>query len=216
MIVDLEMAELAKILPSIPGYYALHLGGPSHVDMLKQSQIRHKYYCNDGVVAAASHQSIQTDYYLMPFIEESLNLVVMTHVLEFCEDPRLILNEAYRLLKPGGQLIMMGFNSSSLWRISQWRRGYSGYPWSGRFLSLWQLRHWALKIGYGIVLDKSLCFLPPREQRFSDKWLRVMDAMGQTLSPRFGAIYFIYAQKKVAGMTPLVASWANEVMPIEG
>lgn len=213
MVGDIEQRELAKILPSIPGAYALQVGGATGQDLLEKSRIRHKYYATDCVPMSVGRQSLQVDPYLMPFDSESLNLVVLSHVLEYAENPRLVLLEAYRLLRPGGQMILMGFNRSSLWLFSQWQRRAEGYPWSGRFLSLWQLKHWSMRMGYGIVLDKSLCFLPPRDDAWSDQWLRITEAMGQTCCPRLGAIYFIYAQKKVTGMTPLAASWALSSSP---
>ena len=46
----------------------------------------------------------------LPLASQSMDLVVMPHVLEFSKDPHQILREAERVLMPEGQIIIAGFN----------------------------------------------------------------------------------------------------------
>ena len=46
--------------------------------------------------------------------ENSLDLIVLPHALEFTDDPHLMLREAYRVIRPEGQIVIAGFNPFSL------------------------------------------------------------------------------------------------------
>jgi len=46
----------------------------------------------------------------LPFAEQSLDLVVMPHTLEFSRDPHSCLREVERVLVPDGRGVICGFN----------------------------------------------------------------------------------------------------------
>jgi len=50
-----------------------------------------------------------------PIRPHSMHLVVLHHTLEFVDHPHDVLREACRSIKPGGHLIIVGFNTRSLW-----------------------------------------------------------------------------------------------------
>ena len=60
---------------------------------------------------------LQMLFEAMPFESESIDLVVMPHALEVSEDPHALLREVYRILIPGGRVILTGFNLMSLWGL---------------------------------------------------------------------------------------------------
>ena len=59
--------------------------------------------------------SLTCDFTELPFASHSLDLVVLPHVLEFSTDPHQVLREVERVLIPEGQVIICGFNPTSLW-----------------------------------------------------------------------------------------------------
>lgn len=64
-------------------------------------------------------------------LQESFDAIVMSHVIEHVTDPQATIEECYRLLRPGGTLIMLTPNTESL-----------GHRWFGRnWLHLDSPRH---------------------------------------------------------------------------
>lgn len=213
LIVERELLELDRILPAIPGDVALQIGGPSNLRLLNKSKIPHVFYCSDQE-GHANDSRVQCDYKQLPYETDSVHLVLVAHALEFYEEPLALLAEIYRVLKPGGQLIILGFNRWSSWSLVRWWKEYRGYPWLGAFHSIWRVRSWIDQIGYGVIANKSTFFMGPTKKRPSKKWLEMSEILGQVFIPKMGAIHLIYAQKKVAGITPLVKMWGRKRMRV--
>lgn len=211
LIADMELRQLDRFLPTIPGEIALQVGGPSNLRLLQKSMVQHTYYCSDQPTHSGDGTRLQCQFHELPFESDSISLIVLSHALEFVEDPELVLNELYRILKPGGQLFIFGFNYWGLWSLVRKFKHSKGYPWSGTFYSIWQMKAWLGKIGYGVVSNKSFCFIGPHKKRPTNRWMRLTEVLGQVFIPKMGAVHLIYAQKKVAGMTPLAKLWARKV-----
>ena len=54
---------------------------------------------------------------------QSLDILLMPHSHEYCQQPYVALVEAARVLKSGGRLVISGFNLGSLWGMSGWFDG---------------------------------------------------------------------------------------------
>ncbi len=57
---------------------------------------------------------IDLDVHDWPFQDDSLDYIVLPHVLEFSLDPHAVLREAARCLRPGGSMAILAFNPHSL------------------------------------------------------------------------------------------------------
>ncbi len=57
---------------------------------------------------------ILADPHWLPFPENSLDLIVLPHALEFTSDPHQLLREVYRAMRAEGQIVISGFNPFSL------------------------------------------------------------------------------------------------------
>jgi len=55
----------------------------------------------------------------LPLASQSVDLVVLPHVLESHDHPHEVLRETERVLMPEGQVVISGFNTGSLWRLRQ-------------------------------------------------------------------------------------------------
>lgn len=215
LVVEMELKELDRLLPVIPGEVAVQIGGPSNLRLLQKSKMRHVYYCSDQPAWMGDGTRLQCDYDALPFESNSINLVVLSHAIEFTEHPQQLLHEIYRVLRPGGQLLLFGFNRWSWWSVVRRSRHYKGYPWSGKFRSIWQVKKWLQQLDYGLIANKSFCFIPPCTKRPAATWIQLNEVLGQVFIPKMGAVHLIYAQKKVAGTTPLVTLWTSKQKPLQ-
>ncbi len=58
--------------------------------------------------AALTHCTVrQADMYRLPFAEASFDVVVLQMVLHYAESPQRVINEAARVLRPGGRLLLV-------------------------------------------------------------------------------------------------------------
>jgi len=58
---------------------------------------------------------IRADAYKLPFKKETFDLVLSITMFEFIKKPEEVLKEIYKILKPGGELIIGTMNDRSLW-----------------------------------------------------------------------------------------------------
>ena len=91
------------------------------------------------VVSAERQVVVVHDFTELPFATQSLDLVVMPHVLEFSAEPHQVLREVERVLIPEGQVIICGFNPISMWGARQSAGRMTGahfLPLHGEFISV--------------------------------------------------------------------------------
>lgn len=201
---------LDQLIPAIPGQVALQIGGPRGVSFLTSGRLSYSAWAYDAMSCCKHDHAIYVDYTALPIESDSVNLVVLAFALETASHPHAILAEVYRVLRPGGQVIILGLNGMSLWAWGCRLRRSDHFIQNAHFYSVWRLKRWLNAIGYGIIRNQTMCFsLPGRRASESFLW-RWFEVMGQVFMPKMGASYLIYAQKKTAGMTPLLSLWAAQ------
>lgn len=148
-------------------------------------------------------EQLQCDFTALPFPAQSLDLVVLPHTLEWVDDPHACLREVDRVLVPGGQVVVIGFNTLSLWGARQLlgRVGGGWYlPQHGEFLAPRRVRDWMRLLGFEVTQGRFGCYRPALcSRRWLRRW-RFMDAAGDRWWPVFGAVYFLAAIKRVPAM----------------
>ncbi|RAS38268.1 class I SAM-dependent methyltransferase [Paraburkholderia bryophila] len=156
-----------------------------------------------GLPAPAGRSAVWCDLLDLPFEAQSVDLIVMPHTLEFTSDPHRLLREAERVLMPEGQLIILGFNSLSLWGARQSVGKVTGRPFvpaAVDLIAFTRLKDWIKLLGFDLERGRFGCYRPPLG---SDQWLSrygFMEAAGDRWWPIFGATYMIKAIKRVRGM----------------
>ena len=76
----------------------------------------------------------------LPVASDSVDMVILPHLLEFEENFYQILRESERVLQPEGQLIILGFNPWSVFTMYQKVRGSSNnFCCRGRFISRFRM-----------------------------------------------------------------------------
>ena len=143
----------------------------------------------------------------MPFPENAVDLIVLPHGLEFTDDPHLMLREAYRVIRPEGQIVISGFNPFSLYGFKRYFGRGQTPPWNGSFIALYRLKDWLTLLGFDVVGGRLDAYAPPFK---SEKWLHrfgFFEASGDRWWPIAGGVYYLRATKRVLGMRVLTPTW---------
>lgn len=191
-----------RVVADIFGYNALQCG-LAEIDLLSASRIPSRWR-----IGSTGPIALQTDFRDLPIAANSIDLVVLPHVLEFSSDPHQILREVVRVLVPEGQVVISGFNPWSLLGMKRmWRRTRYQTPWTGRFINLPRLKDWLSLLSFDVVGGCMGGYAPPFSQ---EKWLRrfgFMDSAGDRWWPFAGGVYFMQAVKRVRGMRVITPRW---------
>ena len=150
----------------------------------------------------------------MPFASQSLDLIVLPHVLEFSIEPHQVLREVERVLIPEGRLIICGFNPASLWGVRQITGRLSGAPFlplEGEFISVPRLKDWLKLLNLEVDDGHFGCYAPPCR---TDAWLQrfgFFEKAGAQWWPYLGAVYMVQAVKRVKAMRLIGPVWHRPV-----
>ena len=132
----------------------------------------------------------------LPFAGASIDGVVLHHALDVVADRRGTLRETARILKPGGRLVVVGFNPLSLWSLSKPLPAFRDL----RPLSVPRLSEWLTVLG--MTRDARTVYLNYRSALpmalAGDRW-RTVSAWVNRLQPPLGGAYVLVATKQGHG-----------------
>ena len=201
-----EQAYFDRAVGDIFGFNALQIGLPE-LDFLRTSRIPLRF--TGGKHSDNAVRLINTE---LPLASDSLDLVVLPHVLEFSDNPHQTLREIERVLRAEGSLVISGFNPFSLWGLYRPLGRRRGYPWQGKFLTLTRLKDWLALLGFEIVGGRFAAYAPPFHQR---PWLErysFLEKAGDRWWAVGGGVYFLHAIKRVPSMRPLKPQWNERLV----
>ncbi|NVK11451.1 MAG: methyltransferase domain-containing protein [Gammaproteobacteria bacterium] len=102
-----------------------------------------------------AHSSVclsKTDVYASPaawpFANGELDLVVLHHMLDFARDPHSVFRDSARIVKPGGHLMVIGFNPFSLQGARRFVNQWRGDAWHYDAIRVNRLRDWCSLLGF--------------------------------------------------------------------
>ena len=134
-VLDWERAQFDSAVEDVFGFRAVQVGLPE-VDFLRSNRIPFRFS-----LALEPGASLAADPLQLPLASQSVDLVVLPHVLESHDHPHEVLRETERVLMPEGQVVISGFNTGSLWRLRQMFSGrHRSAPWDLKFIGLLRLR----------------------------------------------------------------------------
>ncbi len=217
-----EQARLDDLTADIFGYNAVQIGLPQ-IDALAANRMPNRWVTDAAMPAdreALPRQVVVAhDVAELPFASQSLDLVVLPHVLEFAAEPHQVLREVERVLIPEGQVIICGFNPISMWGMRQTAGRVTGahfLPLHGEFITVPRLKDWLKLLNMEINRGHFGCYAPPCE---TDKWLQrfaFLEKAGNRWWPYLGALYIVQAIKRVKGMRLIGPAWQKKTAAVPG
>ena len=204
-LLEKEQAYLDDATSDVFGFHALQIGMPG-VDLLRESRIAHRMR-----VAATERPDLYAKSHELPLATQSVDLVVLPHVLEFAAGPHEILREVDRVMMPEGRLIIVGFNPWSLWGLrSSLGLGRDEHPWNGRFVSLLRVKDWLALLGFDVNAGRLVGYAPPFKSEKVRRRFGFMEPAGDRWWAVGGAVYMLQAIKRVRGMRLLTPAWLEQ------
>lgn len=223
-VLDTELAIVEQLLPGFFGYHLLQLSVQSR-PLYESSPIRHKFSLAPsmesnrvgGKVSLVNTEqrispAVLAKTELLPFEKDSLDVVLLHHLLDFHESPQNLLREVSRVARPNGQLVIVGFNPLSLWGaykpIGALRKKQ---PWQGKFIRPGRLMDWLNLLNFKIDRAQYSIYSPPYQRKENMKFqVDYSQGLSRNYNWPFGAIFVIVARKQVGTITPIRPVWRGK------
>jgi SAM-dependent methyltransferase len=141
----------------------------------------------------------------LPIASGSVDIVVLPHTLELVDNPRRVLAEACRIVKPEGHLIIAGFNPYSWW----------GFKWLSRppldLLKPRTIHKWLKLADFELIKECATLYSPPLSNKTLVKKFRFLEWLGDKCHLPGGGIYILMAKAKVIPLTPIKLRWKQNI-----
>ncbi|MGB8816924.1 MAG: methyltransferase domain-containing protein [Rhizobiaceae bacterium] len=142
----------------------------------------------------------------LPLPDASVDRILMVHALEHAEDPRETLKEMFRVLSPGGRLVIVVPNRRGLWARFESSPFGNGRPYSkGQLVRLLREANFTPE-GF----NEALLF-PPSKNRAVMRSTQWLETLGHRLAVPFAGALIVEAQKKLYQGLPVSSRSSRRV-----
>ncbi|TVQ74401.1 MAG: SAM-dependent methyltransferase [Oceanospirillales bacterium] len=200
-----QMAD--SIIHSAFGYHLLQIGFDASVPLFESSPVSHKVMLCPRMSLGMTEQTIIAEPHELPITDNSQDVVILHHALDFADHPHQVLREASRVLRQGGHLLIVSFNPNSFWGVCRRFHRNPSPPWTTHGFSHWRLHDWIRLLDLTELKSQSDFHRPPVENERWFKRLSFMDSWFSKLPTHNGCILMMWVRKDVVGMTPLKPAW---------
>lgn len=143
--------------------------------------------------AGQPNVSVLTEETQWPLETGRVDRLILLHGLETSEQPSALLDECFRVLGPGGRIMVIVPDRSGLWS----RRDLTPFGY-GRPYSLGQLEAQLRRHQFMPERHRSTLYQPPSHARFWRRMANVWENVGRTVSPVLsGGVLMVEATKRV-------------------
>jgi SAM-dependent methyltransferase len=202
-----ELAMLEQLLPGLFGYHLAQLSVQSRV-LHGASPIQNKIIINLNTTKSG----LVSNPTQLPFANDSIDVALLHHLLDFAESPQKILCELARATLPMGHIVIVGFNPMSLW--GGWRtilratRRQGIAPWNGAFIRPGRLVDWLNLLDFKIDRAQYSIYRPPVSQYLGEA-NDYSDGVSRTLNLPVGSVYVIVASKHIGAVRSIKPVWTR-------
>lgn len=213
-----EQDCLDEQLQDLFGYHLLQMGVDPSIDVSGGSRITHRVTVAHHARQSAALSVLVADHRQLPLPAESVDLLVIHHLLDYSQTPHQLLREAERVLIPRGHLVIVGFNPVSGFGVVRWlARWFSDRAlWRHQALRLGRLLDWLKLLDLEPAEVQRGFFRPPLNYPSTLRRLHWLESWGKRLHWPGGAFYLVVACKEVGGAIPVKPPWQTAERPVPG
>lgn len=171
------------------GYYAIQVGFPQ-INLLQNNKIQQHYILG---------KDIKCDLQFLPFKNNSVDLIICPHILEFSENYPHLLEEFYRILIPDGKLILTCFNNNLFSNILKKPAALA----AGNFIKLNTLKYQLNSLNFRIAGGKFFCYRPLLSNHNIFSKLDWLEKVGDRWFPTSANVFGLTVIKDKFALTPL-------------
>jgi SAM-dependent methyltransferase len=128
----------------------------------------------------------------LPLSDACMDRVILLHCLEMADQPAQVLREVWRVLAPGGRMIAIVPNRTSVW--ARWDATPFG---TGRPFSRSQLDQLLKDALFSPIDWRGSLHVPPFERRLLIHWAPTLERIGAVLWPAFSGALIVEATKQI-------------------
>ncbi|OUS13132.1 hypothetical protein A9Q89_03825 [Gammaproteobacteria bacterium 53_120_T64] len=196
-----QQRQCEQLLKQVFGYRLAQLAVSPRHSLLDKLQPSHKFILSRAHDGAAC----QCEFEALPLPSDTIDIVLLHHVLDFSSHPHGALIEAARLVTAGGHIVIIGFNPLSPFGLYKWLGVIFSDKavWRHNSLRRGRVVDWLQLLGFQVAGDVAIASVEKLEATVT--WQ-------QKLSTQYfsrGAFYIIVAQKMVTPLRPIrTRSWS--------
>ncbi|MGE0502435.1 MAG: class I SAM-dependent methyltransferase [Rhizobiaceae bacterium] len=142
----------------------------------------------------------------LPLMDSSVDRVLLVHALEHAENPRESLKEIWRVLAPGGRLVIVVPNRRGMWARFEHTPFGTGRPYSRT-----QLTELLRETNFTPGAFAEALFFPPTPRRWLLRLNGVFETTGRRFWPYFSGAIVVEAQKRLYQGLPVAARSSRRV-----
>jgi len=150
---------------------------------------------------------VQADAEALPLATESIDTLILPHVLEFVPDPHQVLREVERVLKPEGRLYILGLNPWSPRRLVQLARRATF--WTASLIAGHHLLDWLSLLKFDAELEAAF-------GRSRKKGYHYAENAWDELKAGLSVAYAIKAIKRNYTLIPIESEWSRITQLVTG
>jgi len=154
-------------------------------------------------------------FHRLPIQDDSIDCVLLPHVLDYSDRSHAVLREVDRVLTSHGHLVILGFKTGGLWGVRRLVPGAGLPPDANHLVPERQLRDWLQLLDmriHGVTRYFFRWPLPAIRRASSPKW----EQRGRRWWPELAACYMLTAQKRVSTLTPVKPVWRRNPNVVAG
>lgn len=142
-----EAVEMRRVLDGVFGDQLVQIGPWAGGMFLKAARTRRTVVIGEEPATGVQLISRAND---LAIPADSIDAVLLAHILESHGDPHAILREVDRILRPDGQLIVAGFNPHGTWGFRHMLSRGRFPPGMARMISDRRLKDWLRLLNFSI------------------------------------------------------------------
>ena len=182
------------------GQVVLQVGGTPGFPLIADSIAPMRFHVVFGGDLPASPHCplILAEDHLLPFPSDSVDILVLQHSLDVSSHPHQVLREVERVLRPGGRLLLFGFNPNSSWGIRRLIGSWfdANIPWRARFMRHSQIEDWCHLLNLSPELTRYAVYSLPVVKKKIRAMFKTIEFGIAKREWHIGAVYCLRAKKE--------------------